>query len=256
MKILASDYDGTLKFGESVLDEDIEAIRRWKTQGNLYVIVTGRSRSSIIEECHAHQIPADYYVTNNGGMVFDAQGKELLSSQMDSLTAVDLMFAAHETPGIASYVVNDGSHRHKVVVNRSLQDHRYSHIQEDWTEDQIMDSGTFAQINYSCTSHDQAELIADMVNQYFGSVVHAYANGFVVSIDPKDVSKATGLDFVASYADVDDLDVYAMGDSYSDIPMLESCYNSAAHALSPEMVKENAQEEYPTLSAFIDTIMY
>lgn len=255
MKILASDFDGTLKFGDSVLDEDVEAIRRWKRDGNLYVVVTGRSRSSILEQCRKHDIPVDYYVTNNGGMVFDQDGNELLSSQLDTITAVDLMYAAHETPGVVSYVVNDGVHRHKVVVNPSQPDHRYAHIKQDWSEEDIMNTGRFSQLNFSCTTPENAVVIADSINQYFGSQVHSYANEYVAYIDPKDISKATGLDFVASYADVDDLDVFAMGDSYTDIPMLEKCYNSAAHALSPEIVKENAQQEFPTLSSFIDQIM-
>ncbi len=105
MKLLATDYDGTLKFGGSVLPADLEAIHRWRDAGNLFVIVTGRSMESISGETEEFKIPVDYYVTNNGGMAFDKDGNALLSSTLDTITAIDLMFASHEHPDVVSYVV-------------------------------------------------------------------------------------------------------------------------------------------------------
>ena len=43
MKLLATDYDGTLKYQDHVTKEDRDAIIRWKEAGNLFVIDTGRS---------------------------------------------------------------------------------------------------------------------------------------------------------------------------------------------------------------------
>ena len=76
-RILATDYDGTLKYAQKVMPEDLQAIQRWKEAGNLFVIVTGRSMESIKRQSDLYQLPVDYFVTNNGGMVFDSKGKEL-----------------------------------------------------------------------------------------------------------------------------------------------------------------------------------
>lgn len=51
MKLLATDYDGTLCYGYGdVMPEDLDAIRRWKEAGNLFAVVTGRSGLSIHRE--------------------------------------------------------------------------------------------------------------------------------------------------------------------------------------------------------------
>jgi hydroxymethylpyrimidine pyrophosphatase-like HAD family hydrolase len=47
MKILAMDYDGTLKIDGEVSAKDLAAIERWKKAGNVFVIDTGRSLESI-----------------------------------------------------------------------------------------------------------------------------------------------------------------------------------------------------------------
>ncbi len=254
MKLLASDYDGTLKFGDTLAESDLEAIRKWKEDGNLFAIVTGRSSQSIFDEARKNNIPVDYFVTNNGGMVFDAEGNALMTSQLDTLCAIDLMFVAKETSDVVSYMVNNGYERHKIVVNPALQDHRYPHVQPDWTEEQIMDSGQFAQVVFSMRDPQAAIDFAESINQYFGSQVTAYPNNFVVDVCPHGVSKATGLQFITEFADVPEMDIYCMGDSYNDVPMLASCFNSAASGLAPQEVQENARWVYPTIGSFIEAI--
>lgn len=253
MKLLATDYDGTLKFSDSILESDLEAIRRWREAGNLFAIVTGRSKESIDRELNRYEIPADYCITNNGGMVFDARGDMLMSSSLDTLMAIDLMFISHERPEIVSYVVNDGLRRHKVTVHANLQDHRYPTLEPDWSEEDIMDSGRFAQLVYSCTTPEAALELAEQLNSHFSSVITAYANNFVVDIVPKGVSKAAGLEFVGSYADVDEDGIYCIGDSYNDIPMLEAFDHSAASAMAPADVKLAADDRaFLCLSDYID----
>ncbi len=252
MKLLATDYDGTLDFGGNVLQSDIDAIKAWREAGHKFAIVTGRSKASVTEKLDQFDIPVDYYITNNGGMVFDHKGNVLYSSSLDMLTAIDLMFATHELPEVASYTVNDGLNRHKVTVHPNLPDHHYAHLQDDWSEEQIMDLGRFAQIVFSCSTPEAAYALAEKVNQYFGNSVSAYPNNFVVDIVPKGISKATGLDFVQAYCESDDDQTFCMGDSHNDIPMLEAFENSAAIALAPSEVKIAATYEFPSVESFVE----
>lgn len=252
MKLLATDYDGTLKFSDSVLEEDVNAIKEWRKAGNVFAIATGRSKNSVTEELKKYDIPVDYYITNNGGMIFDANGNILYSSSLDMTTAIDLMYATHELPDVVSYMVNDGITRHKVTVRPNLVDHRYPHLQDDWPEEAIMDMGRFAQIAFSCSTPEAALELANKINYYFDHTVTAYPNNFVVDIVPKGVSKATGIDFVQVYCDGDDDSTFCMGDSHNDIPMLEAFDNSAAIALAPSEVKEAAHYEFPSVGSFVE----
>lgn len=252
MKLLASDYDGTLHYGDSIMEEDLHAIAGWKEDGNVFVLATGRSWPSIRKQMEKFDLPADYIITNNGGMVFDKDGNELLSNYLDYVTALDILYAAKESENVASYVVNDGYSRHKVVVNPTVTDHRYPTMQPDLPEEDVMDLGKFAQIVLSMASADAALDMSEQINHFFGASVTAYTNNTVVDIVPKGVSKQSGLDFVRAFIDVNDEDVYAIGDSYNDVPMLESVENSYVLATAPEDVQNQARHVVLSISNLIE----
>lgn len=255
MKLLATDYDGTLRYADKVMEEDIEAIKKWKDKGYLFSIVTGRSLESITEQIKMYNLPCDYIVTNNGGMVFDGQGVELMASYLDYVTSLDVIYIAKESENVASYVVNDGKVRHRVVVNEDVEEHRYPNLKQDWKEEQVLDMGQFAQIVISMSSPEEALHMAEQINQYFSNTVIAYANNFVVDVVPKGVSKATGLDFVATYTDVEEKDIYSIGDAHNDIPMIEYGENGMAMDLAPEDVKQFAKNTYSSISDMIQDIL-
>lgn len=254
MKLLATDYDGTLHYGEGIMQDDLDAIRQWKEDGNLFVIVTGRSMQSIDEQIKKFGLPCDYVISNNGGMVFDAAGKEMMANYLDYVTAVDTIYAMKEMDNVASYVVNDGFYRHKIVVDPGVTDHRYPHLQPDLSEEEVLDMGKYAQLVVSMSSADAAYEMAEQINHFFGAMVTAYANNCVVDVVPKGVSKSTGLDFVIEFARVDDQDVYAIGDSYNDIPMLENAANSYAIAMAPEEVQNQALEVVDSIHSLLHSI--
>lgn len=72
MKVLASDYDGTLRTGEMVDTKDVEAIHAFREQGNAFGLVTGRSMESIKKEIERNGFEFDFIIANNGGVVYDA----------------------------------------------------------------------------------------------------------------------------------------------------------------------------------------
>jgi hypothetical protein len=240
MKLLATDYDGTLYYGQDILASDLQELNNWKEQGNLFAIVTGRSKMTIFDEIAKHNLPVDYVVTNNGSLVYDANGEELLCNQLDHLTAVDLMYAVGEFEDVVSFVVNDGTKRHRIIVNSNASDMKYPHLQPDLSLEEVAELPEYVQIVLSMSSEMAAIKMAEQINEFFSSNVIAYPNVYCVDIVPKDVSKATGLEFVAEYADIADADIYVMGDGYNDLPMIEFSPNGAAVFTAPEEVKEGA----------------
>lgn len=252
MKLLATDYDGTLKYAQQIMDEDLAAIKKWKEAGNLFVIDTGRSYESIKAEADKYNLPVDYFITNNGGMVFDKDGCELYSNYLEYITSLDIMYIAKETEGVVSFVVNDGVNRHRVIVNPNLQERRYPNLEPDLSEDKVMDLGKYAQIVISMPETKMAKDLAGQLNGYFSDVIVAYANNYVVDVVPKGISKATGLDFVREFEGLTEYDVYTIGDSYNDMAMIEYTPNGACISTAPDDVKYFVQNQYDSIHEMIE----
>ena len=74
MKILATDYDGTLNVGGTVSQENREAIDAWRAAGNLFGLVSGRNLGSIKKFLDKDNVPYDFMVGCNGSVITDAEG--------------------------------------------------------------------------------------------------------------------------------------------------------------------------------------
>ena len=196
MKLLATDYDGTLRYAQDVMPEDLKSIEEWKNKGNKFVIVTGRSKESIDAQIKLFNLPCDYLITNNGGMVFDENGNVLLSNYLNFDVCVDILHNVKKLDTVISYVVNDGIHRHRIVLQPDAVDHRYPNLKPDVTEAELLDMTHFAQIVLSMEDTDSALEVASksmicIMNKLLLiqiiSLLILYQRGF---------TKATGLGFL------------------------------------------------------------
>lgn len=72
-KLLVSDYDGTFNIhnNRSVIDSNIDAVKRFIDNGNIFSLASARSFNSLKREIDKYKIPYNYLVCNNGGVVFD-----------------------------------------------------------------------------------------------------------------------------------------------------------------------------------------
>ncbi len=240
MKLIAADYDGTLNYCGRVMDEDLEALRKWQAEGNLFVIDTGRSLESIRIEAEKNGLTPDYFITNNGSMVFDRDSNRLSASFLDNDLVHELMHMGLNLEGAASFVVNDGIYRHRIMVNPQLEDHRYT-LEPDLTFDELKALNRYSQIVFSMDDMEKASALAAMINEKYGGRIEAYANRWVVDLVRKGVSKATGLEFLVEYLGVEKEDIYTLGDADNDIPMIEYGLHGACIQSGIEEAKAKAK---------------
>lgn len=255
MKILASDYDGTLKYMDHVTEKDIQSVQNWKNSGNLFVIDTGRSMESILEETKKYHLPVDYFITNNGGMLFDNVGNELFSSYLTVSVSHEIMNLAAKMDGVVSYVVNDGWHRHRILVNNQLEEHRYPGLQPDISEAELFEMGKYAQIVISFSTQEKASFTARQLNETYSDFISAYANKFVTDIVPKGISKAHGLDFLKDYLHINKEDIYSIGDAENDIPLMEYADHGCCMSSGKETLHKHAHYICNDISEYIQHIL-
>ena len=212
MRVLASDYDGTLRIEEKVTKADLEALARWREAGNLFVAVTGRSMESFTREIAENGFACDYIIANNGGVIYDGKMNRMQVNYMDFDRAMALIGYIRTLP-CASYVINDGYYRHRIVVNEQEEDLKYGKMPQEKNEAELLASGKIAQIVISLNDDAlSAEIIAH-IHEAFSDCVGAYANRHCVDIVPRGISKAKGLAFVLADAGVSVQDAVTIGDS-------------------------------------------
>lgn len=237
MKILASDYDGTLRIEELVDKKDIDAIKAWRLKGNAFGLVTGRSVESIMSEFKHNDIQLDFLVANNGGVIYNQKLEKLKDYFFDFDKAMELIEYIKSIHCI-SYVLNDGYHRCRVIMNPDKIDKKYGDLKTVVTADEVIQNRKIAQVVVSLED-ERAVVMAEKINQLFAGYVCAYPNLNCIDIVPHGVSKAEGLLFIERYMGYEHDDIYTIGDSYNDLPMLEEFHGiSVAHA--EDVIKEAA----------------
>lgn len=219
MKIFASDYDGTIKIDNKVSERNLDALKMWKEKGNLFGIVTGRSFESILQEQSVYGYDLDFLICNNGGVIFDQKGELLKSFTIDLEPALQLIDEIRSCD-CNSFVLNNGFQRAKEVVRNDDEDYKYGKYSSDYSVEKIIMEKKICQIVISINDNEVGKCIAQDINDRYHGIVEAYPNVNCVDIVPAGVSKATGLDFIANYFHYVYEDIYTMGDSYNDLPML------------------------------------
>lgn len=107
MLMLVSDYDGTFyrkNDGKRGIALNCDAICEFRERGNLFVIATGRSFSSIKKEMTNYEIPYDYLICNDGSVVFDNHDM-LLHAKMISNTEVEELIKYLQMIDISEFIL-------------------------------------------------------------------------------------------------------------------------------------------------------
>ncbi len=95
MKLLVSDYDGTIEIEELFKDSyipkgTISNIHDFRSAGNKFMIATARPYASIIKEVDRYNIPYDFISTLNGCIIHDNNGNIINSMDMPDLNKEEL----------------------------------------------------------------------------------------------------------------------------------------------------------------------
>ena len=253
MKIFASDYDGTLRIGSDVSKENKKMIQRWQDTGNLFVMVTGRSMESILSEIERNELSCDYIIGNNGGVIYDREGNLLQETVMDFERALEVLEFIKTVPCF-SYVINDGFHRAKVVVDASRPDRKYGMIKATKSVEEVLANRKIAQFVLSLDNMELAKQTAGLLNERYSDTVCAYVNVDCIDVVPSHISKAKGIQYLQERCCVEKEDIYVIGDSYNDLPMIEAYHGFTLHHAEGNIQKQ-ASASFESVASAIASLL-
>lgn len=228
MKILCSDFDNTLYFKDDVLKtaKNIESVRNFIAQGNIFCIITGRSYMEIKPDLTRLNVPYTYLICADGAMILDSTDYCLKKINLDKET-VERVVTILKDNGYEPYL-EDG---YNITTN---------------TSDCIKVASLYA------TDKESAIKISKQIAKDLN--VYAYASRKHININNIKNDKEQALIRLAEVANLNPKDFYVIGDDVNDYEMLESFKAAIVEKHNP-MLDEFHLPVYKTLSEYIEHIM-
>lgn len=243
MRIIGSDYDGTLTYG-GIDDRKRKAIAAWRQAGNYFALVSGRGIADLRQIRQQKQLELDYYLGCNGGVILDHAGKLLWGREFQESAAAFL--EKMQLLGCPLAYVNTTQTQYIV---------RLAGPQEQAAElllQQLPQIDRFFQISVRMQTVEAAAEVVARINRLYADRMTPLQNNRIIDIVPKGIDKASGLRRLAAMLGCADEEVIAVGDNINDLDML-TAFRSYAMANGVEEAKRVAMFETPGIAELIET---
>ena len=224
MKILGSDFDGTLTQG-GIGAEKCDRIRKWREAGNKFGIVSGRGLSSMAWMRNKYpELKWDFFAAYNGGTILDENGKILFETRCRDVSARDL---ASTLLSWGCRFVHIDSDRYFCAV-ADLADRPEKVAEADTVLiGQLPEVRDFYQVSLLLPTVEMAGEIVERVRRSYGEHLNPLQNGKCIDIVPFGVNKAEGLNRVMELYGASSEDVIAVGDNVNDTDMIRAFHSYA-----------------------------
>ena len=227
MKILASDFDNTIYYLDNPEQnkKNIEAIKKFVSYGNIFIIITGRNYTDLKLLLNEHNIPYSYLVCEDGAKIFNNMDFCIDTTLLDKkeIERIEEILKAEN----CDYFLDDGYNK------------------TEYLEDVV-------KVVVNCKDKEEKERIVKLVKDKID--VHIYASRFHVNIIHKSVNKKHALKTLMNLEDLDYNLLHVIGDNDNDYEMLKE-FNGAVITKHHEILDELNKKNYDTLSDYIEELM-
>lgn len=232
MKIIATDYDGTLNHN-GIDDKKRLAIKQWRSVGNLFGVVSGRGIKSLLEVIEDKDFEYDFLIANNGAIIFDKELNILAETRCDGSYAVPLIADLFEWG--CTYANID-----KEVAVPVRSDEKACE-EGECTLEALPTITYFNQISTWLNTAEEAAVVVKKINGKYKNVLNPLQNGTCIDIVPASVNKAQGIYALLDVVGGKYEDVISVGDNINDTHMIAE-FRSYAMANGVESIRMLADE--------------
>ncbi|MDD3027382.1 MAG: HAD-IIB family hydrolase [Erysipelotrichaceae bacterium] len=242
MKALASDLDGTLFFQDlpgNFKDGDLKGIRQFQENGHLFGLCTGRPYSGVVQGA----IDYDFCIVSSGALILDKDGVVLYEQCIDYRTVKRIFMDFQEEVHLY------------VQANKrmyTLKKGRFPLEQIEITSVEDLEGYSIQGISIDAGNQKIASIITKRINEKYGRLVEAFQNVECVDIVKKGCSKGAALEFYKKQMHIRQL--CGIGDSYNDIPMLESVDYAFTFNHAPESLKIHADRLVDSVAQALEIV--
>ena len=226
MKVIISDYDGTLYINEEDFKENIKRIKDFRKSGNIFVISTARNFSSIKKVCTENSIRVDYFFCDIGATILDFNGKVICSQ---CITENDREQIEQYLKKYLSIISIDryGTHEKIKIGEKGLVEYK---IKGDMN---IL-------LDLKATISQKIKNVKTQITEDNKFIIHTS-------------TKETAIKNFISQFNINEKDIYTIGDEVDDLEMLKK-YNGYRMEQCNSIVKEQINKSVNSVSKLIDIV--
>jgi len=247
MKLLASDFDNTLLFHNQMKDDDVNRIKQFQKDGNLFGVCTGRSFKGIDKASQPYQLNYDFYILLSGAYILNKQKEIIFEKQIPMNLVIEIFdYSNHQEASVV--------YQNEMYIVTSKKEHDYFGIYLESFKQLQTDSVSAFSFHFKKDEIKKATKLTQMINKKYGHMIEAFQNNEHIDLAPKGCSKGNGIKIIKDYFQIDDQDIYAIGDSTNDLPMLDVVKNSYTFTYAKQNVQKHANHIVESLADCIQDI--
>lgn len=232
-KVLVVDYDRTLFINNDDMLNNINSINKFRKNGNIFIIATGRTYNSLKKEIDKYNIEYDYLILNHGSLVIKKDKSTLFHYKIDKNILFD----------ITNYL---SKYKPKSVM--------YSYYTEDTNDINNPDISKIT-IGFQKDIETFKKVMMDVVKKYNNKLNIYFTQNYEIEIISKETNKSRAIDLLMKKANFKKENIYTIGDSYTDIDMIND-YNGSCMEKSIDILKNNKNiKKYSSVSVLIKDIL-
>lgn len=203
MKLLVSDYDGTLFTSENSIKINVDKITEFISEGNLFMLSSGRSYESLMGKVEEYNIPVSFLATEDGSHLFDKNGTLLHEKMLN----IDIEKEIHDIKALnRHYGMQYGTTRKYYESYPGLPVSSINFmIQEDMIDKRFNAEWKKLERNHK---------------KEYEFLVYGYSGIYYYCIKAKGIDKANPVDRLSEMLRFDKKDIFTIGDSENDKPMI------------------------------------
>lgn len=222
-RLIATDYDGTLRINGVISTYDREKIEEFRLAGHYFGIVTGRG-SDFFETVKKEGLSVDYLIVYTGALIADPDG--------------NILFEAPIPP----------------ENFKKLENFFEKRADAEWYQ-KAEGEGPYYQYYATCEKQETALKVAAEAEKEFGGIFEYFVNGPHINICDKGISKASGIREILKHYGLPEEAAAPVGDDYNDLEMLTQLNGWAVSSGRPEVVKK-APHVCESVGALAEILMY
>ncbi len=223
MNLLVSDYDQTVSTDDLSIRFNIKKINKFRKDGNLFMLSTGREYLSIKNEVKKWNIKYDYLSCADGTTMYDRDDKLIFISKMDK-----------DDVKVSEFLKKQ--YGQKINIYDIISDN--SNIPEEKVI-QIFD------INFIQISRDITKFLDEnLINSTYSTNLNC------IYLKHKEASKALTIRYLENEISIEKRNIFTIGDHNNDYEMIRD-YNGFTMLWGTKKAREYAIKRYLLMSGLI-----